>query len=48
LTPLKIIHNNKISFDDKVYINCRALTIDEAIGNPERKDYPYYREKRFC
>jgi len=37
--------NNKISFDDKVYINCRALTIDEAIGNPERKDYPLLQGK---
>ena len=37
--------NDKVSFDDKVDINCRALTIDEAIGNPERKDYPLLQGK---
>ena len=37
--------NDKVSFDDKVDINCRALTINEAIGNPKRTDYPLLRGK---
>lgn len=37
--------HNKVSFDDKVNINCRALSVNEAIGNPERNDYPLLQGK---
>ena len=36
---------NTVSFDENIEISCKALSAIEAIGNPERKDYPLLQGK---
>lgn len=44
---LELVHEQGLSDDEVEVVSARPLTPEEAIGNPERKDFPIQKGKEF-